>query len=423
MRSTPALLASVALTVGSLTAALAQTSAQTYLDRLLAANAAAVADLGNYCRIADIAARELARDPDGPGPALWLAGDQGFVTEGLNRAGGLMIAQRLAAPEDVSVGDVALVGSLEGDDDETSALVEAIAARGGLVVLFAPRPVRSATPSADLLALLSTPGRGMVEGGGGCLFLDAHADPPSKSDLPTVSPATAQSLWTFTGELVTAMARRTGRLTPVFRSVMVPGGREHNATLKGARWEGPAEQTQPPGVAGRTYLARLANWMRRLRATQADEFATAGRCAAEVIAAGRTVWLATLGHLPPSQTDQVPADELPFAILPDSQPDCVAELVQPGDLVLYVGYYEPLGPWVETVHAAGAQIVTVVSGTPERPATHMGADINICGCWPYGDVTVARLPGASEPDMLPPSGVIQSAAVWMLLAETRAAVR
>lgn len=416
----PVLLVSVALIC--ITAASAQTPAQAYLDRLLTANAAAVADLPDYVAHAELAAALLSRDPDGPGPALWLAGDRGFVTEGMNRAGGLMIAQRLAAPEDVAVGDVALVGSLEGDDPETAALVSTIAARGGLVVLFAPRrPFSGGAVSSGLLPRLSTEMRTTLRDG--YLFLDAHADPPSASDLPTVSPALAQSLWTFTGELVSALARRTGRLTPVYRSVMVPGGREYNATLKGARWEGRADEAPAAGVLGRTYLARVANWMRALRATQADEFTAAGQRAAEVIAAGGTVWLATLGHLPPSQTDQVPEGELPFAILPGSQPDKVAELVRPGDLVLYVGYYEPLGPWVETVHAAGAQIVTVVSGTPEIPAAQMGADINICGCWPYGDVSVARRPSLQQWDMLPPSGVIQSAAVWMLLAETRAATR
>jgi len=63
--------------------------------------------------------------------------------------------------------------------------------------------------------------------------------------------------------------------------------------------------------------------------------------------------------------------------------------------------------------------VTVVSGTPERPADAMGAEINIRGCWPYGDAAIALEPQELGLTMLPPSGVVQSAAVWMLLAETR----
>ena len=51
----------------------------------------------------------------------------------------------------------------------------------------------------------------------------------------------------------------------------------------------------------------------------------------------------------------------------------------------------------------------------------MGADINISGCWPYGDALV-QVPGY-DVSILPPSGVIQSAAYWMLVAEILAAAR
>jgi len=375
------------------------------------------------------AARLLVRDPDGPGPSLWLAGDTGFVTEGYNRAGGLMIAKRLSSPDEIAVGDVVLVGSLvgrerpHGDDEETRALVEACAAQGGLVVLFAPGPIRSAWPSRELLAMLSTQGRGMVEDEHGCLFLDAHADPPGGDELPTASPAIAQSLWAFTGALVTAMMRSVGRTPPIYLSVHVPDGRERNNARSGLRWDTEMPGSLPAGLAARKYLARLANIMRVLRRTQAPLFAEAGQRAAEVIASGQTVWLASVGHLPPSQPLQVPEGELPFSILEGVQPDRVPDVVRPGDLVLYVGYYEPFGPWVEEAHGAGAEIVTVLSGTPERNAAQMGADINIRGCWPWGDALIGFYPPTTDITMLPPSGVIQSAAFWMLLAETRGALR
>ncbi len=403
--------------------ALARTSpAVAYIDRLLASNQAAAADLGHCCRTADIAARELVRDPDGPGPSLWLAGNEGFVLEGYNRAGGLMIARRLSGPEQIAVGDVVLAGSLRGDDEPTQALVAECAARGALVIVFAPHAPLPVAVSPELLAMLPTQGRGMVEAAG-FLFLDAHADPPGGDLLPTASPATAQSLWAFTGELVTAMMRRADRMPPIFLSVHVPDGRERNAERRGLRWDVEMPGALPAGLAARRYLARLANDMRELRATQADLFAQAGDLAARTIAGGHTVWLSQVGHMLPQQPAQVPEGELPFAPLEGLQPDRVPELVKPGDLVLYIGYYEPFGPWVETVHEAGARIVTVVSGTPERRAADMGADINICGCWPFGDALIDFYPPATDITMLPPSGVIQSAAFWMLLAETRAAMR
>jgi len=121
----------------------------------------------------------------------------------------------------------------------------------------------------------------------------------------------------------------------------------------------------------------------------------------------------------PDQPAQVPEAQMPITALPGRDPDRVPELVKPGDLVLYVGYYEPFGTWAQTVHEADAQLVTVVSGTPETTASAMGADINISGCWPWGDVLIALQPAELDLAMLPPSGVVQSAAFWMLLAETR----
>ena len=374
------------------------TAAQAYLDRMLASNAAAVAELDRYVACAESAAALLVADPDGPGASLWLAGNNGFVLEGYNRAGGLMIAKRLKTPEDAAAGDVVLVGSLQGDDAETTALVSAVGERGALAILFAPRP---AATDADFL------------------FLDAHAEGPGESDLPTASPAIAQSLWTFTGELVTAMMRQSGRTPPLFVSVHVPNGRERNADRKGMRWDPQNAKPMPAGLVGRRYLARLANCMRMLRATQADEFAEAGRRAAGVRARGSSVWLSVLGHMLPDQPAQVPEAQMPFTALPGREPDRVPELVKPGDLVLYVGYYEPFGTWAQTVHEADAQLVTVVSGTPETPASAMGADLNICGCWPWGDVLIDLQPAELNLAMLPPSGVVQSAAFWMLLAETR----
>ncbi len=393
--------------------------AQEYLDRLLASNAAAVQDLDDYICFPDVAADLLVRDPDGPGPALWLAGDKGFVTEGYNRAGGLMTARRLASSDEVAHGDVVLLGSLYGDDAETTELLRELLGREALVVLFAPRrPNLVMAPQPGLMSLL--PERSQDVLANGYLFFDVHADPPVGHKLPTVSPALAQSLWAFTGELVTAMMRKAGRMPPIFLSVHVPNGRERNNARRGLRWDPQMAGPLPPGLAARRYLARLANCMRKLRATQTALFAQAGRSAAETLRRGNTVWLASIGHLPPSQPQQVPEDELPFKILPGVQPDRVPELVQPGDLVLYIGYYEPFGPWVEQVHEAGAKIVTVVSGTPQRSAAAMGADINICGCWPWGDTLVEFLPPRTDVTMLPPSGVIQSAVFWMLLAETRA---
>ena len=149
-----------------------------------------------------------------------------------------------------------------------------------------------------------------------------------------------------------------------------------------------------------------------------DKFDQAGQLAAEALRAGHTAWYGALGHLPPELPGQT-GDPGVLTPLKMNTPDKLGDVVKPGDVILYVGYYQPSGPWVEQAHALGAKIVTVVSGTPETPAEDMGADININGCWPYGDALIT-IPGY-DIKVLPPSGVIQSAAHWMLVAATEAA--
>ncbi len=201
---------------------------------------------------------------------------------------------------------------------------------------------------------------------------------------------------------------------------MVEGGRERNAEHRELTWEPGVPEPVAAIRLGRTYLARMSNFLRRLRATQTDKFEQAGTLAAKAKATGHTAWYACLGHMLPDMPGQV-GDPGVLETLSVRKPEKLAEFVKPGDVILYVGYYEPYGPWVEETHALGAKIVTVVSGTPERSAEEMGADINICGCWPFGDATI-EAPGI-DISVLPPSGVIQSAAYWMLVAETARRVK
>ena len=201
----------------------------------------------------------------------------------------------------------------------------------------------------------------------------------------------------------------------MYQSVLVPGGRERNAEHLKLTWEPGTPEPVARLVLGRTYLARVSNYLRRLRASQMGRFEQAGRLAAEARRSGHTAWYGCLGHMLPQLPGQT-GDPGVLEPLKINKPDKLGDFVKPGDVILYVGYYEPYGPWVERAHALGAKIVTVVSGTPERRAQNMGADININGCWPWGDATVA-VPGY-DIEILPPSGVIQSAVYWMLVAET-----
>ena len=363
-----------------------------YADQMRHSLQALVPLLPEYSAAADWFAARMAE-----GGTVWLAGDRGFVLEGLNRAGGLMACKWLKKPEDLKSGDVMLYGLVRAAQPEDVALLQSAAQVGVLTLAFSSQPENIA----------------------GVRFLPVPAPPADDPNrLPTISPVAAASLWTFTAELIGALTR-LGKMPPMYQSVLVPGGRERNAAHLKLKWEPQAPAPIERLVLGRTYLARLTNCWRTLQATQVGKFAEAGKLAAKAIRSGHTAWYGSLGHLPPELPGQIgdPGVLKPLNLAkPMNTPDKLGDFVKPGDVILYVGYYEPYGPWVEKAHELGAKIVTVVSGTPERRAEDMGAEINISGCWPFGDALL-DVPGY-DIKVLPPSGVIQSAAYWMLVAET-----
>ena len=360
--------------------------ASRYGDDLLRAIPAIVQKLPGYVEVAEAVAPLLVK-----GGSLWLAGDKGFILEGLGRAGGLMMVKQLAQPQDAKSGDVVLYGTFATPSAEQQKAVEVLRARGVMVVGMTPTRVESRD----------------------WLFELERSKAPG-TDPTLAAPLLTASHWVLTGEIVAALTR-LGKMPPLWQSVMVPGGRDRNAPHLKLQWEPGEWQPVKAGLLGREFLATIANNLRSLKLTQAQQMAAVGQMAAETRQQGHTVWYASLGHLPP-ELPGLPGD--PQAAKPLLAPAAkLGESVQPGDLILYVGYYEPYDDYVQRAHEAGAKIVTVVSGTPEKPATAMGAELNIDGCWDYGDAAVG-VPGY-DIRFLPPSGFISAAAYYMLMAEVK----
>jgi len=366
-------------------------AAGAYLDGLTSCLRAAQESLPHVSSVAEAVAARLVA-----GGKLWLAGSyEGFIIEAFYRAGGMMNATRLKSAEELRAGDVVLLGAIAAADPNDIELLQAAADRKALVVVLAPE-----NPAGEHLYISTHVAGGAVVSG-----------------VPMVSSALTMNLWAFTGELVCALTR-LGKMPPMFQSVVVPGGRERNKDHLGLAWEPTSVPPVPAGELGGQYLSRLLTCLQRMRETQMALFGQAGVLAKETVATGHTVWYVGVGHQPPYEVGQAGDPDLTRELSVNAEPGEATEKVKPGDCVWYVGYYEPFGPWVETVHQAGGKIVTVLSGTPERPASEMGADINIDGCWPYGDALV-DVPGY-DVRILPPSGAVQSAAYWMLVAEMAA---
>lgn len=322
------------------------------------------------------------------GGQAYLAGDRGFVSEGLGRAGGMMTIRALGSPGELKAGDVVLLGLLGAPSEAEDEVIAQARAAGAHVVIMGPESAERRD----------------------CHYLALPARVAGQDGLPTVTPLLTAQLWTFTGELVAALTR-LGKMPPMYQSILVPGGTERNAEHLKYAWEPETPAPVAPMLLGRTYLARIGNYLRSFVATQSQGVAQAARMAAETKRAGHTAWFACLGHLPPEIPAQ-PGEPGLLAPLLSLEPERLPERVQPGDLIIYIGYYEPYGPWVEQAHAAGARIVTIVAGTPQRNAYEMGADLNLSGCWPFGDTTV-EIPGY-DVRMLPPSGFMQAMQYFML---------
>jgi hypothetical protein len=319
---------------------------------------------------------------------LWLGGSyEGFIVEGYYRAGGMMKAAWLRKPDELKAGDVLLLGTVEEANPQDAALTRAARERSVLVVRIGPAAHErgSAKPDVDLdvpCEGVGTPGR-----------------------LPLVSAGDTMMLWALTGEIVGALTRR-GKMTPMFQSVLVPGGTARNAEHLKLQWEPTCPPAQNAGRLGRGYLSRLTRYLRELKATQLPKFAQAGALVREAIGAGRKAYVIPFGHLPPYEVN-LPPDPGVFAKLPsNTDGKALAKVVREGDVVVYVGYYELPQDIVQAVHAAGAKVVSFVSGTPQRWAGATGADLSIAACWPFGDAAV-EVPGY-DVHILPPSGVMTS---------------
>lgn len=359
-----------------LCAALATAAESPYAERVLARVDRLENALPGLTQAGEVAAGRLLA-----GGRLWLAGDRSFVLEALGRAGGLMMAKALAKPEDLKANDVLLIGSPRAFTPDQQALCRTAEEAGVCVVQLVP---------GDLPELR-----------------DAAAAKP----LSTGMPAMIGALWAFTGELVAACTRQ-GKTPALYQSVLVPGGRDRNAPRLKDPWEA---QTVPPvaaGVLAGAYLDAAQTALRQFDQTQRAGLRQAATLARQAQRDGHTAWFACLGHLPPELPKQ-PDDPGRLKFLNMNTPDKLVEQVKTGDVILYIGYYEPYGPWVETAHQAGAKIVTIVSGTPDRRAEDMGADLCLNGCWPFGD-GVVTIPGY-DIKVLPLSGFMQVCQYFMAL--------
>jgi len=226
--------------------------------------------------------------------------------------------------------------------------------------------------------------------------------------------------WTWQAEFVAACTR-LGRMPTMFQSYAIPGSKERAAALKGKKFHEQKPQAVPAGKLGGQYLRKLGRLMAGLHETEMDDIRTAAAGAAKARQAGKGVYLYAQNH---AQLFRLPCahDGGYFrqinrgwvGLHPGVQPG-------EGDFVLCMAYDNPFTSedWKKfdaLVRNTGATLAWSMATYQEQEVAKVPPEqVVIDQKWPLGDAIV-EVPGY-DIAMIPPSGAISEAVLWMVTAE------
>jgi hypothetical protein len=288
---------------------------------------------------------------------------------------------------------------------------------GALVILFGSA---SSSLSTEADFLIDT---GLLPGTAPTVQLDGLP----RAICPAAPTANITALWMFTGELVAACTR-LGRMPAMFQSIIVPGGRDWLKKYSSVDFHADITvDPVSPNLLGRAYLAEIRRCLQGL-CDQVTSLQAGGEMLAATFRAGGIARVATLGHHLPGQFglpgDPMRLDDsLTWNIQQEYDVPKLMEEIDQGDALLLIGYfdYPPWNDW-EPFREIGFPSIWV---TGNREVTSLIPqlrewEIDIDLLWTFGDCCVT-VPGYPI-GILPPSGVIQTAALWMIVGEVEKAM-
>jgi uncharacterized phosphosugar-binding protein len=378
-------------------------SAKNYLSFIQGKCSELLRDMNAITAAADAAAERIVT-----GGKLYATGDEaGFQSECSSRAGGLMGIKTV--DEDLADGDVVLAATTGVSDGSTyrDTLAE-YRTKGALVILIGSRECAE---------------RGVED-----LFIDNHLSKglspvfefSDRPICPTAGVCNVAALWTFVSEYIAACTRR-GKMPVCWQSGGIDAGKARNTLLKGRVFHDDGEFDITPvgaGEKGREYLYNLQRCFAAIGNLEIGKFEQAGSLAAEAIGKGSTVWCGVIGHHLHSQKG-IEGDPGFFSIsAPESKEE--AGTFKPGDVYLFNGYFFYPGDQLEKVREAGIPSVWLLGGRETQSVYPQPGETHIDAYWRYGDGALS-FPGY-DIRVVPPSGVIMTTTLWMLTAQTAAAL-
>ncbi len=322
------------------------------------------------------------------GRSLDLGGsDLGWVSEGLGRAGGLMVTGHREPGTNAEAGDVHWISYYSKTLDSELKKAAELESKNLQVFGFGPRPSGGAPGFQHLIDSLT----------------------PWSAEANFALLGNLLSLWTLTGEVAAATARKGKTLVfwqSMFYPTLHPEFKGRNERFRGHTFQEKGEpQMEPvqPGFAARAYLDAVAKMFHEIQAQELDKIISVGKEMARRAAASHPATTMIVSHMMHNELwggdKYLKECKGDAAKLPDA-------LGSDGYLV-YLGYYDGVPPatWdaVRQAKAKAAWIIVPLAGQNLDFAQY--GDVMIDQHYEPGDAAVA-MPGY-DVKILPPSGLSQ----------------
>lgn len=375
--------------------------ARQYVVRLLLMLDSLNNNIGTTISASEAISRRLVE-----GGNLYITSDEkGFTAEACGRAGGMMMIQELFDPLSVKPQDAVVVGTLNFKPEEQHQLLQTLKKQKALTLLVGSSESTLAQ-EADL-HLSNTLPLGTVP-------VISIGEKERICSIGGVANIT--TMWTFIGELVSACTRYS-KMPTIYQSIFLPNGKERNARYSGYSFHD--DITVPsisPGRNGLDYLSELKRCFEEIRDTQLQLYEKTGKLAADTIKNKHKVWCLAIGHHLPSQKS-VPGDPNLFNMLYEGEKiENIAPYINKDDMFIYIGYYHYPREELEFIRKLGLKSAWIQGGREVTKIEAFPEELHIDTKWKYGDACV-EIPGY-DVKILPPSGVIQTSSLWMVIGET-----
>jgi len=240
--------------------------------------------------------------------------------------------------------------------------------------------------------------------------------------IPTERAASMAAMWAWTGEFVGACTR-LGKMPVMWQSLSVPGSEARAAEYRRLRFHEEKPTAIEAGKPGRDYLSEVAAIIRRIHTNERSRIASVAAAAAETVAAGGRFYVCGAGHATHYAPDLL-TDPFTFTFIGEGE---TGPGFERGDVLFLVGYDEhwlepQLGPVSREGRRKHAKLAWSLSRYgASRVAGVMADETLIDQHWALGDAVVT-VPGY-DVKILPSSGVVAEAVLWMVAAEAATGLR